>query len=488
MAEFDLVVAGGRVATQRGIESCDVGVGGGRIQALRPGLGAGRETLDARGRLVLPGGIDSHCHIEQPESLGENPDTFETATRAAACGGTTTVISFADQMNAADLREVVEDYHRLASRSLIDYAFHIIIRRVDDRVLEELPEVIAGGVRSLKYFAASRLPLGDAEAIRLMALAREQGALVLVHAENNDAVDWCAEQLLRAGHTAPKYQPASRPMAAEREATHRAIALAEIVGVPIQVFHVSGAEPAEEIRRAQARGQEVFGETHPHYLLLNEADADRPGFEGAKFLCSPPLRSAADNEALWDYLREGVLQALTSDHSPFNYCGAAGKRAGGPDASFDRIPNGLPTIETRLPLFFSEGVSKGRIDLATFVSLTATGPARIFGLYPKKGAIALGADADLVLWDPEREVTITNDALHHNVDYTPFEGWSVKGWPATTLCRGTLVAHEGEVLGESGYGCYLPRGPCRPIRPGALGIRNAEPARSAGIASVEARR
>ena len=488
MAEYDLVVAGGQVATEGGIESCDIGIAGGRIRALRRGLGSGGETLDARGRLVLPGGVDSHCHIEQPESLGENPDTFETATRAAACGGTTTVISFADQMNAAGLREVVEDYHRLARRSLIDYAFHIIIRRIDDRVLRELPEVIAGGVRSLKYFAASRLPLGDAEAIRLMAVAREHGALVLVHAENNDAVNWCAEQLLRAGHTAPKYQPASRPMAAEREATHRAIALAEIVGAPIQIFHVSGAEPAEEIRRAQARGLEVFGETHPHYLLLNEGDAERPGFEGAKFLCSPPLRTSADNEALWDYLREGVLQAVTSDHSPFNYCGAAGKQVGGPDVSFDRIPNGLPTIETRLPMLFSEGVGKGRIDLETFVSLSATGPARIFGLYPKKGAIAVGADADLVLWDPEREVTITNDDLHHNVDYTPFEGWSVKGWPVTTLCRGAVIAHEGEVIGESGYGSYLPRGPHPHIPPGAIGVRDSEPARIARVASIEPRR
>ena len=488
MAEFDLVVSGGRVATEGGVESCDIGVVDGRIRVLRSGLGAGRETLDARGRLVLPGGVDSHCHIEQPESLGENPDTFETATRAAACGGTTTVISFADQMNAAGLREVVEGYHRLARRSLIDYAFHIIIRRVDDRVLRELPEVIAGGVRSLKYFAASRLPLGDAEAIRLMAVAREQGALVLVHAENNDAVNWCAEQLLRAGHSAPKYQPASRPMAAEREATHRAIALAEIVGTPIQIFHVSGAEPAEEIRRAQARGLEVFGETHPHYLLLNEGDADRPGFEGAKFLCSPPLRTAADNEALWDYLREGVLQAVTSDHSPFNYCGAAGKQVDGPNASFDRIPNGLPTIETRLPMLFSEGVGKGRIDLATFVSLSATGPARIFGLYPKKGTIAVGADADLVLWDPERELTITNDDLHHNVDHTPFEGWAVKGWPVTTLCRGAVIAHEGEVIGESGYGSYLPRGPHRHVPPGAIGGRDSEPAPVARVASVESRR
>lgn len=488
MADFDLVVAGGRVATEGGLETCDIGVVDGQIQALRPGLGAGRDTVDARERLVLPGGVDSHCHIEQPESLGENPDTFETATRAAACGGTTTVICFADQMLADNLGEVVADYHRLARRSLIDYAFHVIIRRVDDRVLRELPEVIAGGVRSLKYFAASRLPLGDAEALRVMAVARDHGALVLVHAENNDAVNWCTEQLLREGHTEPRYQPASRPMAAEREATHRAIALAEIVGVPLQIFHVSGAEPAEEIRRAQARGLEVFGETHPHYLLLKESDADRPGFEGAKFLCSPPLRTQADNEALWGYLREGVLQAITSDHSPFNYCGAAGKQVGGSNAGFDRIPNGLPTIETRLPLLFSEGVGKGRIDLATFVSLSATGPARIFGLHPRKGTIRVGADADLVLWDPEREVTITNDILHHNVDYTPFEGWSVKGWPVTTLCRGAVIAHEGEVIGESGYGCYLPRGPHRRIRPGAVEDHDSGPFPSARIASVEPRR
>ena len=213
-----------------------------------------------------------------------------------------------------------------------------------------------------------------------------------------------------------------------------------------------------------------------------------PGSRARSSCAVRRLRTAADNEALWDYLREGVLQAVTSDHSPFNYCGAAGKQVGGPDATFDRIPNGLPTIETRLPMLFSEGVSKGRIDLATFVSLSAPGPARIFGLYPRKGTIRVGADADLVLWDPERDATITNDDLHHNVDYTPFEGWSVKGWPVTTLCRGAVIAHEGEVIGEPGYGCYLPRGPHQRIRAGALEGRDAEPSQSARVAGMEPRR
>ena len=457
MTDFDLLIRGGEVAVPGSLRRCDIGVIGGTIAALGDDLGSAPRTLDASGRLVLPGGVDSHCHIEQPESLGENPDTFETATRAAACGGTTSVICFADQMNSDNLAAVVSDYHQLAKQSLIDYAFHIIIRRLDEKAERELPALIAGGVRSLKYFAASRLPLGDAEALRLLAIAREHGALVLVHAENNDAVNWCTEQFLDAGLTDPKYQPLSRPMAAEREATHRAIAFAEIVDTPIQIFHVSGAEPAEEIRRARARGLKVFGETHPHYLLLTAEDADRPGLEGAKFLCSPPLRTRNDNQALWEYLRDGTLQAITSDHSPFNYCGAAGKQMRGPNAGFDQIPNGLPTIETRLPLLFSEGVGKGHIDVQTFVEVSATNPAKIFGLYPKKGVIEVGADADLAIWDPERKVTITNEMLHHNVDYTPFENWQVQGWPTTTLCRGQLVCDEGEAVGEVGYGQYMAR-------------------------------
>ena len=466
MQEFDLVIRAGSVALPGELERCDVGIRDGRIAALGADLGAGGRSLDAAGRLVLPGGIDSHCHIEQPESLGENPDTFETATRSAACGGTTSVICFADQMNSDSLAQVVSDYHQLARQSLIDYAFHIIIRRLDEKAERELPALIEGGVRSLKYFAASRLPLGDAEALRLLAVARAHGALVLVHAENNDAVNWCTEQFLDAGLTEPKYQPLSRPMAAEREATHRAIAFAEMVGTPIQIFHVSGAEPAEEIRRARDRGVRVFGETHPHYLLLTADDADRPGLEGAKFLCSPPLRSPADNRALWDYLRDGVLQVVTSDHSPFNYCGAAGKQVIGPNAGFDQIPNGLPTIETRLPLLFSEGVSKGRIDLETFVDVSATNPAKIFGLYPRKGVIEVGADADLAIWDPDRPVTITNDMLHHNVDYTPFEGWEVRGWPITTICRGEIICDDGHVLGAPGHGQYLAREAYDYIEPG----------------------
>ena len=465
MQQFDLVVRGGRVVTPDGIRECDLGIRNGRIDALDKGL-VGTREIDATDRLVLPGGIDSHCHIEQPEPVGENPDTFETATRSAACGGTTTVICFADQSDCDDLTEMVSRYRELASKSLIDHAFHILVRRLDENTERVLPGLIRGGIRSLKYFAASRAPLADAEALRLLAIARAHGALVLVHAENNDAVNWCTEQLLGAGLSAPRYQPRSRPIAAEREATHRAIAFAEIVDTPIQVFHVSCAQAAEEIRRAQDRGVKVFGETHPHYLLLTEKDADRPGLEGAKFLCSPPLRSEGDHEALWEYLREGVLQVVTSDHSPFNYCGAAGKQVHGSDPPFDQIPNGLPTIETRLPLLFSEGVRRGRIDLEKFVELTATNPAKIFGLYPRKGVIAIGADADLAVWDPERPVKITNERLHHNVDYTPFEGWEVQGWPTTTLCRGEVVWNDGEVVGESGFGQYLPRDLYDYISPG----------------------
>ena len=466
MTDFDLVVRGGRVAAPGGVMDCDVGVKDGRIAVLGAGLRPGAKEIDAEGKLVLPGGVDSHCHIEQPEPVGENPDTFETATRSAACGGTTTVICFADQAEAGSMSESVALYHEKARRSVVDYAFHLLVRRVTDKIInEELPRLIGEGNRSLKYFMASATPFTDRDALELMATAREHGALVLVHAENQDAIGWCTDRLVAAGRTAPADQPTSRPIAAEREATQRAIALAEIAGVPLQVFHVSAGEVADEIRRARERGLRVYGETHPHYLLLTAEDADRPGFEGAKFLCSPPLRSAGDNDALWAHLRQGVLQTVTSDHSPFNFCGPGGKQLHGTDAPFHRIPNGLPAVETRLPLLFSEGVAKGRIDLDTFVALAATNAAKLFGLYPRKGVIAVGADADLVVWDAEKRVTVTNGLLHHNVDYTPFEGWEVEGWPITTICRGEVLWHEGEVLGRPGFGRYLPRDPYEAIEP-----------------------
>jgi dihydropyrimidinase len=286
-----------------------------------------------------------------------------------------------------------------------------------------------------------------------------------VHCENYEAINWRTEALLAAGHAAPKYHAWSRPRMIEREATHRAIALAELVDQPIQIFHVSCPEVVEEIARAQARGVKVWAETCPQYLVLSAADMDHPGFEGAKYMCSPAPRDAAASEGLWEALRRGTLDVVSSDHSGYSFRGPRGKRLNGEDASFRDIPNGVPGLAARLPLLFSEGVSKGRIDLPQFVRLTAANPARLFGLHPRKGSLAPGADADLVLWDPGRQVTLTNALMRHAIDYTPYEGMQVTGWPVATLLRGRVAMRDGAVQAEPGSGQFLARGPYDLIRP-----------------------
>jgi dihydropyrimidinase len=277
----------------------------------------------------------------------------------------------------------------------------------------------------------------------------------MVHAENSDCITWLTEQLEATGQIAPYYHAVSRPLAVEREGTHRAITMAEIVDVPILLVHVSGAEAVEQIRWAQSRGIRIYAETCPQYLVLTADDMREPGFESAKLVCSPPPRDAASQEALWNGITSGVFHTFSSDHSPFRFDGPSGKKRHGEHAPFTKIPNGVPGIETRLPILFSEGVNKGRIDLGTFVALTATNPARLYGLYPRKGTIAVGSDADVVIWDRDREVTITNDMLHHNCDYTPYEGMRVRGWPAVVLSRGEIVVDEGKLLAEPGQGQFL---------------------------------
>jgi dihydropyrimidinase len=467
MVEYDVVIRGGTVVTAADVARCDVGIVGGRVVALGEQLTGGARTIDASGRLVLPGGVDSHCHIEQPPVGGvDNADSFASATASAAAGGTTTVICFSSQTKGGTVTEELREYHRKATRALIDYSFHLIVTDPSDAVLAELPPLIAEGHRSLKVFMTyDSSVLDDAQILRVLALARRHGALVTVHAENHEAIRFLTEALVEAGLTAPKHHAWSKPMAVEREAVHRVIALAELLDVPIQVFHVSGAEAAEEIHRAQQRGLKVFGETCAHYLALTADDLDRPGFEGAKFICSPALRTQADQEALWGYIRTGVLGVVSSDHAPYRHDHPRGKKAHGENAPFCVVPNGVPGLETRLPVVFSEGVVNGRIDLPTFVAVTATNPARLFGIHPQKGTIAVGADADIAIWDPEKRVTITNAMLNHQVDYTIYEGMQVEGWPVTTLSRGEIVCEDGAVRATPGRGRFLPRGPYDQIRP-----------------------
>ncbi|MCI0546840.1 MAG: amidohydrolase family protein, partial [Candidatus Rokubacteria bacterium] len=291
--------------------------------------------------------------------------------------------------------------------------------------------------------------------IAVLALARREGALAMVHAENSDCIAWLTAELERAGKTAPYFHAVSRPAAVEREGTHRAITMAEIVDTPILLVHVSSADAVEQIRWAQARGIRIFAETCPQYLVLTADHLDAPDFEGAKYVCSPPPRDAASQAAVWAGLSTGVFQVVSSDHAAFRFDDPEGKKHLGTDAPFAKIPNGVPGVETRLPLLFSEGVNKGRIDLAAFVALSATNAAKLYGLYPRKGTIAVGSDADLAIWNPAREVTITNDLLHHRCDYTPYEGMTVRGWPEVVLSRGEIVVEEGKLLAEPGQGRFL---------------------------------
>ena len=475
MDAFDLVIRNGTVATAADVVRCDLGIRDGRIAVIGESIGAGAAEISADGLLVLPGGIDAHCHFDQPMTDGSRmADDFWSGTRSAAIGGTTTVIPFACQMKGGTLRDAVRDYHRRADgKAVIDYAFHLIVTDPTEQVVgQELPALISDGYTSFKvYMTYDDLKLDDRQILDVLAVARREQAMAMIHAENADCIAWLTEQLELAGKTAPRFHADSRPAVVEREATHRAISLAQLADVPVLIVHVSGAEAVEQIRWAQAQGLRVYGETCPQYLFLTSDDLGGDGFEGARCVCSPPPRDRANQAVIWDALESGVFQVFSSDHAPFRLDGPEGKKAHGESAPFSKIPNGVPGVATRLPLLFSGGVADERIDLSRFVALTATNPAKIYGLYPRKGTIAVGSDADLTLWDPEKRVTIRNDLLHHNVDYTPYEGITVQGWPVTTLSRGEVICRDGEIMAPAGRGQFLRCDQPTPARPRGAGAR-----------------
>ncbi len=458
---FDTIIRGGTVATATSTFSCDVGITAGKITALGPDLGQAAEIVDASGMLVLPGGIDSHVHIAQPSAPGiVMADDFASGTMAAAFGGNTMVLPFALQQKGESLRQVMKDYHAKAKdQCYIDVSFHLIIADVTDGLLgQELPALVKDGYTSFKVFMTYEgLALSDMEMLKVMSVARETGALVMVHAENYDAIRFLTDRLEQAGKTAPKYHAASRPIPVEREATHRAISLAELIDVPIMIVHVSNREAMEEIVRAQRRGLKIYGETCPQYLMLTENDLDGLNMEGAKYVCSPPPRDKLSQAACWDGLQQGIFSLFSSDHCPFRYDDPQGKLLPKGKTSFRWVPNGIPGVETRLPILFSEGVGKGRITLNEFVALTATNHAETYGLYPAKGTIAVGSDADIAIWDPKRQVTISQSLLHGGCDYTPYEGFEVTGWPMSTMLRGKFVVRDGKLVGKLGDGAYVPR-------------------------------
>ena len=458
-APLDCVIRNARLATASDTVDCDIGIRDGRIAMLGQSLPQGRREIDAAGRTVTPGGIDGHCHLDQPmEPPVRMADDFNTGTRAAACGGTTTVIPFAAQVKGGSLKAAVDDYHQRADgKAHVDYAFHLIVSDPTEAVLnDELPALIRSGYTSFKlYMTYDDLKLDDGQILDVLALARREGAMAMIHAENADCIAWLTKKLEAAGHTAPRFHAHARPMLVEREATHRAISLAELIDVPILVVHVSGREAVEQIRWARGRGLKIFAETCPQYLFLTAADLGiDDSYLGAKCVCSPPPRDASNQQVIWDGLADGLFTVLSSDHAPFNYDDPAGKKPGGQEVPFAYIPNGIPGIETRLPLLYSEGVLGGRITVNRFVELTSTQPAKAYGLHPRKGTIAIGSDADLVIWD-HRELTLTNAMLHHAVDYTPYEGIALKAWPGLTMLRGQVVWDGRQFAPPVGGGQFL---------------------------------
>jgi len=479
---YDLVIRGGTVATSSDVFAADVGIDGESIVALGKSLGAGKKEIDATGKFVLPGGIDAHAHIEQLSAAGlVNADTFESATTSAAFGGTTSVICFAAQHIGMDVRQVLTDYSALAKRgAMIDYAFHIIVADVTDKVIkQDIPELVKEGYSSIKIFMTyDLLRVHDEKLLDILAAAREAKALVCVHAENHGIISWMVKRLLDKGFTAPKYHPISHARLSESEAFTRLIAFSELLDQPIMIFHVSTREGAAVIREARGRGVKVFAETCPQYLFLTMDDLDKPGVEGAKWMCSPPVRTADDQEALWRALDLGDLQLVSSDHAPYRM-DETGKLRAGPNPNFKQIANGMPGLEARLPLLFDAMVSKGRLGLQKFVELTSTAPAQIYNL-PNKGSIAIGMDADIAIWDPEKKVTLSDDIMHDLAGFTPFAGRELTGWPTTVLLRGKVLVEGDSFNGTPGEGRLMLREGGAAAAPSGRLAAEMDPARNFG--------
>jgi dihydropyrimidinase len=412
-------------------------------------------VIDAGGKYVLPGGIDVHTHLDMPFGGATSADDFESGTMAAAFGGTTSIVDFAIQYKGQTLHHAWETWMKKAEgKAVIDYGFHMIMTDFNDQTEQEMDALVGQGVTSFKLFMAYRgvFMLDDGSIFKALLRTGQNGGTICMHAENGDVIDVLVQRALAAGHTAPKYHALTRPARAEAEATHRAIALAEIADVPIYIVHLSAAEALEMVTEARDRGLQAYAETCPQYLFLSYDNYEEPGFDGAKYVMSPPLRDRAKQAQLWRGLAFNDLQCISTDHCPF--C-LKEKELGRDD--FSKIPNGAPGIETRMSLVYDGGVREGRISLNRFVELTSTSPAKIFGLFPRKGTIAPGSDADIVVFDPNRTITLGAKTLHMRVDYNPYEGREVTGATDTVLSRGRLIIDGGKFVGRAGSGSFLKR-------------------------------
>jgi dihydropyrimidinase len=452
------LIKNGRIVTAVDDYNADILIDGGTIVTIGKSIDANADkVIDAKGRLVIPGGIDPHTHMELPFGGTAASDTFETGTIAAAHGGTTTIIDFAVQSKGQSLKQAVDAWHAKADgKTSIDYGFHLICTDLPDERLPEMRSMIDEGVSSFKLFMAypGVFLVDDATIFKAMGMAGENGGLICMHAENGVVIDAIVKKALADGKTAPKYHALTRPTKAEAEGVHRAIALAEMAGSSVYIVHLSCDDSLQEVTRARDMGINAYAETCPQYLFLDYSVYEQPGFEGAKYVMTPPIREKWNQEKLWRGLKFNDLQVVSTDHCPF--CMKEQKELGKND--FSKIPNGGPGVEHRMSLVYNGGVAEGRISLNRFVEITSTAAAKIFGLFPRKGTIAVGSDADIVIFDPDEEMTISAKTHHMNVDYSCYEGWRVKGVTKTVLSRGELVIEEGRYVGKPGKGQFLKRG------------------------------
>lgn len=457
MFTYDLLIKNGKIVTSGDCYIADIGIKNGKIKDISDeiALDKAKKVFDASGKVVMPGGIDVHTHLDMPFGGTYSSDNFETGTKAAAIGGTTSIIDYAVQPKDKTLNETIDIWNEKAKgKAVIDYGFHLAVTKLNDTTREELPKLLKNGFPSFKVFMVyDGMRLRDGELMEILKIAKDNDGLVCVHAENYDSINYRIEGLLAEGKTEPIYHAVSRPQKCEAEATNRAVKLAEMLDAPIYIVHVSNGEASDIITNSRKQGFKTMGETCPQYLLLSIDNYREEDFNGAKYVMSPPLRESFNQELLWDDLRLGGLQSIATDHCPFFM---DQKRMGEND--FTKIPNGAPGIEARMALIHHFGVNGGHISMERFVELTSSNPAKIFGMYPQKGTIAVNSDADIVIFDTDKEVTISIDNLHEEVDYTPYEGFKVKGYPIATFSRGELIAEDGEYVGDEGRGLLLKRG------------------------------
>ena len=452
MTTFDLVIQNGTIVTARETLEADIGIKDGKIHSIGKNF-SGHKIINAAGLLILPGAVDPHVHLQMPAGATTSSDNWNTGTIAAAFGGTTTVIDFVEPLEEQPLIEAFEERKAQADpQVVVDYALHMTLSNIIPQRMAELPEVIRAGMTSFKtYTTYDGMKLTDQAFLEMFYQIAQVGGLVMVHSENDAICDFAARELLAQGRFGPEAHPKSRPACAESEAIERVLSMASLTHTSVYIVHISTAQGAAALSRAQARGQNAFGETCPQYLLLTDREYARSDFEGAKFVCAPPLRKDNDTAALWEAISQNTIHTIGTDHCPFFFKGQKdlGKE------NFTKIPGGIPGIESRLALVYTYGVRTGKLSLNQWIDLCCTKPAEMFGLFPRKGTLMPGADADIVLFNPQLEQVLSHQMLHENVDYTPYEGFALKGFPVMTLLRGSVLIEDGQIHAKPGQGTYL---------------------------------